>query len=218
MILRAEGIGKRFDTRVVLRDASIEIAPGSVTLLLGANGSGKTTLAAILATLLHPDEGALRADEEPWARRRKTVRRAIGYASHQPLLYRGLTPLENLTFFGGLSGVVAPGQRAMELLERLGMAPFARSPVERFSRGMLQRVVIARALLADPAVLILDEPYAGLDESGVATVNELLAAARDRGAGALVVTHEEAHLADLATRVLRMENGRPMAAGNGRVA
>jgi heme exporter protein A len=212
LILRAEGIQKRFDTRVVLRDAEIEIAPGTITLLLGTNGSGKTTLANILATLLSPDRGRLTADGVPVAGRRAASRRKIGFASHRPLLYLGLTPLENLSFFGGLAGVPSPERRAMALLERLGMAPFARSPVDRFSRGMLQRIVLARALLADPAVLLLDEPYTGLDEEGVAVVNEVLRDARERGTGSLVITHEPERVRALATRVLRMHAGRVEAA------
>jgi heme exporter protein A len=208
MILRAEGIEKRFDARVVLRDATIEIVPGGVVLLQGTNGSGKTTLANILATLLAPDRGRITVDGEPLARRRKEARRAIGFASHRPLLYLGLTPLENLSFFGGLAGVPAPARRSMELLERLGMAPFARAPVERFSRGMLQRIVLARALMTEPRVLLLDEPYTGLDEEGVAVVNDVLRDAQARGAGSLVITHEPERVRALATRVLRMRGGR----------
>jgi len=208
VILRAEGIHKRFDTRTVLRDAAIEIAPGGITLLLGANGSGKTTLANILATLLSPDRGRITVDGEPLARRRAAARRSIGFASHRPLLYLGLTPLENLSFFGGLAGVPTPSRRAMELLEMLGMSEFARAPVERFSRGMLQRIVLARALMTDPKVLLLDEPYTGLDEEGVAVVNDVLQAARERGAGSLVITHEPERVRALATRVLRVHGGR----------
>jgi heme exporter protein A len=212
LILRAEGIQKRFDTRVVLRDAAIEIGPGAIILLLGANGSGKTTLANILATLLAPDRGAVTLDGVPIARKRGAARRSIGFASHRPLLYLGLTPLENLSFFGGLAGVPSPQRRAMELLDQLGMAPFARAPVERFSRGMLQRIVLARALLTDPPILLLDEPYTGLDETGVSVVNEVLRAARDRGTGSLVITHEPERVRSLATRVLRMQGGRVEAA------
>jgi heme exporter protein A len=208
MILRAEGIQKRFDARVVLRDATIEIAPGGITLLLGANGSGKTTLANILSTLLAPDRGRLLVDGAPLSNRRADARRAIGFASHRPLLYLGLTPMENLVFFGRLARVETPERRAMALLERLGMAPFARAPVERFSRGMLQRIVLARALLAEPRVLLLDEPYTGLDEEGVAVVNDVLREAQARGAGSLVITHEPERVRALATRVLRLRGGR----------
>jgi heme exporter protein A len=147
-------------------------------------------------------------DGEPIARRRKVARRAIGFASHRPLLYLGLTPLEHLSFFGGLAGVPHPARRALDLLERLGMAPFARTPVERFSRGMLQRVVLARALMTEPRILLLDEPYTGLDEDGVAVVNDVLRAARERGAGSLVITHEPERVRSLATRVLRLQDGR----------
>jgi heme exporter protein A len=212
LILRADGIRKRFGLRAVLRDADVEIAPGSVTLLLGANGSGKTTLANILATLLLPDAGRLTVDGEPIARRRGASRRKIGFASHRPLLYLGLTPLENLSFFGGLTGVPSPERRAMELLERFGMAPFARAPVDRFSRGMLQRIILARAFLASPEVLLLDEPYAGLDEEGIAVVNDLLRSARERGAGSLVIAHEAERVRAIATRVLRLDAGRVEAA------
>ncbi|HEU4334398.1 MAG TPA: ABC transporter ATP-binding protein [Candidatus Eisenbacteria bacterium] len=208
MILRAEGVQKRFDARVVLRDATIEIAPGGITLLLGANGSGKTTLANILSTLLAPDRGRLLVDGAPLSNRRAEARRSIGFASHRPLLYLGLTPMENLVFFGRLARVEAPERRAMALLERLGMAPFARAPVERFSRGMLQRIVLARALLAEPRVLLLDEPYTGLDEEGVAVVNEVLREAQARGAGSLVITHEPERVRALATRALRLRGGR----------
>ena len=212
MILRAEGIEKRFDERLVLRGASLEISPGSVTILRGANGSGKTTLAAILATLLAPDRGAVTVDGEPWSRRRKAARRAIGYASHRSLVYPGLTPIENLVFFGRLLDLPKPHARATELAEGFGMTPYAHAPVERFSRGMLQRVVLARAVLANPAILILDEPYAGLDDDGVTLVNDVLRAAAARGAGALVVTHEADHARGIATRTLRLHDGRTAAA------
>ena len=96
----------------------------------------------------------------------------------------------------------------MELLERLGMGPFAHTPIERFSRGMLQRIVLARALLTDPKILLLDEPYTGLDEAGVAVVNEVIRDARDRGAGSLVITHEPERVRPLATRVLLLQGGR----------
>jgi ABC-type multidrug transport system ATPase subunit len=179
-----------------------------VGLLLGANGSGKTTLARILATALHPDRGSLTLDDEPVARRLSAARRAIGFASHRPLLYLGLTPVENLTFFGRLSGVLDARARALRELERFGMAGFAETPVERFSRGMLQRIALIRALLPQPRVLVLDEPYAGLDEDGTRTLNEVLLEARERGAATLVISHDPDRATPLAPRVHRMREGR----------
>lgn len=208
MILRAEGIRKRFESRWVLRDASVALAAGEVVLLAGRNGSGKTTLARILATLLEPDQGEIQFDGSPLRKSRRTARRAMGFASHRPLLYLGLTPLENLVLFGRLTGVRDPQRRASELLERLGMAAFARTPVERFSRGMLQRVSLARAFLGEPRLLLLDEPYTALDDDGTAELNALIAEARDRGAASLIISHDRERLGPLRTRLCLMQEGR----------
>jgi heme ABC exporter ATP-binding subunit CcmA len=207
VILRAEGIRKRFETRWVLRDAALALGAGEVVLLAGRNGSGKTTLARILATLLEPDSGEIHFEGGPLRRVRRAARRAIGFASHRPLLYLGLTPLENLTLFGRLGGVRDPGRRASELLERLQMTPFAAKPVERFSRGMLQRIALARVFLGEPRLLLLDEPYTGLDDDGTAALNALIREARDRGAGTLVISHDRERLGALRTRLCTMDEG-----------
>jgi heme ABC exporter ATP-binding subunit CcmA len=208
VILRADSIVKRFEARPILRGATLEIAPGEGVLLTGPNGSGKTTLARILATLLDADGGEVRLDGRPVAKERRAARRAIGFATHQPLLYTGLTPAENLTFFGTLAGIPGARERARRLLERLQMAAFADTPLAHFSRGMLQRVVLARALLGEPGILILDEPYAGLDDEGVAILNRLVAEAGERGAGILLVAHDRERAAPIVTRTCRMRDGR----------
>src|SRR5262249_23945254 len=132
--------------------------------------------------------------------------------SHAPLLYAGLTPFENLEFFGRLTGLAAAPTRATKLLDRFGLTAFARTPMTHFSRGMLQRVVISRALLADPSILILDEPYAGLDDEGVATVNAVLADAKARGKAALLIAHDRERAAKVRTRSLHLSGGRIEAA------
>ena len=207
MTLGARDIEKRFEHRPILRKASLEVRPGEVVLLQGANGSGKTTLARILSTTLHADAGTVTLDGEPVGRALRVARRAIGFASHRPHLYLGLTPLENLDFFGRLSAIPDCRIRAERLLKRFGLEAFAHAPVERFSRGILQRVALVRALLGEPRVLLLDEPYAGLDDDGTATLNALLGEARDRGAAALVISHDRERVASLLTRVCALRGG-----------
>lgn len=212
MILRADSIRKRFDERTVLSGASLTLSPGEVVLLSGANGSGKTTFARILATLLPPDDGEVLWDDEPVGERRRAARRSIGFATHQALLYSGLTPIENLEFFGRLAGVALARGAAEALLAKFGMTEFAHVPLTTFSRGMLQRVVLSRALLHDPRVLILDEPYAGLDTDGTSVLNALLAEARERGAATLLVGHDRDRAASVTTRAVRLDRGRIEAA------
>ena len=208
MILRADAVRKRFDERTVLAGASLSLAPGEVVLLSGANGSGKTTLARILATLLPPDDGEVLLDDEPVGERRRAARRAIGFATHQPLLYSGLTPVENLEFFGRLAGIAGVRAKASALLERFGLTAFAHVPLAAFSRGMLQRVALSRALLSDPRVLILDEPYAGLDGEGVSTLNAIIGEGRARGTATLLVGHDRDRAAAVTTRAVHLERGR----------
>ena len=207
MILHARDIQKRFESRWVLRGASLALEPGECVLLQGPNGSGKTTFAKILATLLAPDRGGVEIEGVAPEKNRRGARRAIGFASHQPHLYPGLTPLENLSFFGRLAGVPAAEARAIGLLDRFALTPFARTPMEHFSRGMFQRVALTRALLPEPKLLILDEPYAGLDDEGTATLNELLADAKARGAATLLIAHERERAGALVTRSAALRNG-----------
>ena len=212
VVLRAESLRKRFGSRLVLTGATLELEPGQVALLTGANGSGKTTLARILATLLSPDSGRVTLDGMPVGTKPAAARRVTGFASHAPLLYPGLTPVENLAFFGRLSGVADAERRARVLLTRLALEPFADQPMSHFSRGMLQRVALSRALLPEPKVLILDEPYAGLDDEGVRLVNELILEARARNAATLLVAHDHERAEPVTTRRVRVREGRCEAA------
>jgi heme exporter protein A len=188
-MIRARGLGRSFGTKRVLRDLDIDVAPGDVLVVTGPNGSGKSTLLALCAGLLAPTTGQLEVDAD---------RGRIGYLAHEPLVYRELTALENLDLYGRLYRVPERRERIGMLLERFDLWEARHERVSAFSRGMQQRLALCRALLHDPELLLLDEPYAGLDESGGVLLDAELAALA--GEQTLVVsTHEPERVATLAT-------------------
>jgi heme exporter protein A len=187
-VIAGRGLAKRFGDRRVFRDLDLELEDGGFLLVTGANGSGKTTLLRILARLALPTAGEL---ELP-------PREAIGYLGHDPLVYRELTPLENLTLFGRLYRVPERGERIGMLLERFGLWEVRHERVSTFSRGMQQRLGLSRVLLHDPSLLVLDEPTNALDAHGL----ELLEAVLDERRTVVVATHDPARVEARATRRL----------------
>ena len=175
-MIAAHGLGKRFGDRRVFRDIDVELPEGGFLLVTGPNGSGKTTLLRILARLAAPSAGSL---EGP-------PRETIGYLGHDPLVYRELTPIENLTLFGRLYRVPERAERIGMLLERFGLWDVRHERVSTFSRGMQQRLGLCRVVLHEPALLVLDEPYNALDTAGA----ELLDAMLDEPRTLVVATHE----------------------------
>ena len=198
--IEVAGLERRYGDRVALADLSFSLGEGKSLVLLGANGAGKTTLLRVLATLLRPHAGEVRVlgaqlPGEAWK-----VRGRIGYVAHEPLLYRSLTARENLVFNARLHGVPEP--RVDELLERVGLARRGNDPVEELSRGMRQRAAVARALLHDPEVLLLDEPHTGLDARALETLEPLIG--RASGRTRVIATHDAATEGD---EVLRLRGG-----------
>ncbi len=191
------GLGRAYGERVVLRDISFSLPPGATVAVFGANGAGKTTLLRILAGLLRPHAGraAVLGSKPELARGR------IGLLAHEPMLYRDLTVRENLRFHARLHGVDLA--RADELTERVGLAARADDPVRTLSRGMTQRAAICRAVLHEPELLLLEEPFANLDPGGAATVAPLVA-----GPARVLISHDaEQGLAE-ADWVLGLRGGR----------
>jgi heme exporter protein A len=203
------GVTKRFGTHRVLASVDLELRAGSMCALLGPNGAGKSTLLGILSTLVRPSSGEVsyRAGERTLAAGGE-LRRTIGVLSHDSFLYGGLTALENLLFYARLYQVADAEARAAALLDEVGLEPEARGrPVRTYSRGMVQRVALARALLHAPRVLLLDEPFTGLDRGGALALGAELGALRDRGAIVVVVTHDLEAIAGRADHVAILRRG-----------
>jgi heme exporter protein A len=188
-VIRAVGIEKRYGRRRVLRGVDVDVARDGFLLVTGPNGSGKTTLLRILAGLTAPNRGTLAASVD---------RGRLGYVGHEPLVYRELTALENLDLFGRLYRVPERRERIGMLLERFGLWEARNERVAAYSRGMTQRLALCRALLHDPELLVLDEPYAGLDESGAALLDRELGELTD-GRALVVSTHDPGRVERLAT-------------------
>ncbi len=166
-MIAARRLGRSFGAKSVLRDLDLDVAERDLLLVTGPNGSGKSTLLALCAGLLAPTRGELEVRVE---------RGRIGYLAHEPLVYRELSALENLDLYGRLYRVPERRERIGMLLERYGLWDARRERVAAFSRGMQQRLALCRTLLHEPDLLLLDEPYAGLDEEGAALLDSELAA------------------------------------------
>jgi heme exporter protein A len=201
--VQAAGLSRAFGDEWVLREVDLEFPAGATLAVIGPNGAGKSTLLRVLAGLLRATVGEVAVLGSALPRESWRIRGRIGYLGHDPLLYRDLTATENLGFHGRLFGLPGGGaDRAAELLEAVGLADRAGRRAGEMSAGMLQRLSIARALLHDPELLVLDEPLAHLDPAAAASVAPLLGPREDRSR--VVVTHDvEAALAE-ADRVLAL--------------
>jgi heme exporter protein A len=207
-VVRANGLGKVIDERVILDAIDFELPRGGFAALLGANGAGKSTLLKILATLVPPSSGELALFGEPLRRPSPRMRSRIGLIGHGLMLYRDLTARENLVFYGRLNGVAEPRSRAEELLEFVGLPDRGDDPVRTLSRGMAQRVSIARALVHDPDLLLADEPFAGLDAPSQDRLETLLQTLRQRGHTILLANHDLEQSLAVAERVIVLRAGR----------
>jgi heme exporter protein A len=202
------GIHRRFGRYWALVDISLQIQPGEAVLVCGPNGAGKSTLLSICATLLRPTHGELLLFGKEPRRHRTEVRAKMGYLLHQTLLDDALTAEENLRFYAALYGLDQVDTRVKKRLEEAGLAHRAKDTVQTFSRGMRQRLSLARALLHEPDLLLLDEPLTGLDQQAKDALCERLALERQAGRALIIVSHELPQLMGFSDRVVRIDGGR----------
>jgi heme exporter protein A len=206
-LIETQGLVKAYDLIVVLRRLDLQIARGEFVALLGPNGSGKSTLLRLLTGLARPTSGKILIGGWELPGEAAAVRAQIGMVSHKTLLYENLTARENLQFFARLYHQDAHSPRIDALLDQVGLTRRGDSLVRTFSRGMQQRLSIARALLHDPDVLFLDEPYTGLDQDAGTTLDHLLGQAHAEGRTIVMTTHQLERAARLATRILILQRG-----------
>lgn len=235
-MLDATELTRSYGVRPVLRGVSLSAAPGEVVAVLGANGAGKTTLLRVLSTLSKPDGGRLSVAGIDALEHPNRARRLIGFVSHHPLVYPDLTGYENLLFYARLYGADAP--RAMDdypqsvnrqssidnrqspidaLLRRVNLHTRAHDLARSYSRGMLQRLTIARAMIHDPALILLDEPFTGLDQASARNLSAMLGELAQAGKTLVMTTHEFGRGLESVTRAVLLRAGRIAAELDGNI-
>jgi len=204
----ARGLSRHYGPRRALDGVDLDVPQGAFLTLFGPNGAGKTTLVKMLATLIRPTTGSLSIlgtdpGEEP-----DLIRQRIGLVGHSGFLYDGLTGRDNLAFFAKLHDLDDCRRRVAEMLDRMGLTERADDPVRTYSRGMRQRLSIGRALINDPDLLLLDEPYTGLDQAASRRLGDILSGIGSRGGTVVMVTHHAEEGLRLGTHVGIMDRGR----------
>jgi heme exporter protein A len=207
--IELRGLARHFGERTALRDVSLTVAAGATLAVLGRNGAGKTTLLRILASLLRPHEGEVHLFGEPLPAHAHLVRGQLGLLGHEPLLYRDLTGRENLQYHARLHRVEP--ERVEEVLEAVQMERRASDPVRLLSRGMIQRLAVARAVLHRPRLLLLDEPRANLDPAASDLIEPLIG--RASGCTRVLTSHDPRAALAEADMVLALKDGRPVFVG-----
>jgi len=209
--LDIDGVYKYYGSFPALRDIRLKITAGSTVALLGRNGAGKTTLLKIIAGLSKPSEGSVRIGGHEV--REQATRAKIGVLGHGISVYDELSALENLIIFAKLYGLPDPEKSALAWLERTGLDRVRDGLVREFSRGMRQRLAVARAFLHEPELLLMDEPFTALDDRAIAVLQELLADAHATGRTIVMSTHQLREALELATDVVLIQRGQIAHAG-----
>ncbi len=206
--IEVEGVAKQYGLLAVLRGVNLRVAEGERLVLFGPNGAGKTTLIRILATLTRASEGRVRVFGWDVRTEADAVRAALALVAHGHHLYDDLTARENLAFSARMGGVNGGGEALGRALKEVGLEAFADARVRTFSAGMKRRVALARLFLRRPRLVLLDEPYTGLDPDGAAVLDRFLEDHRGRGGTAVMATHDHEHGYGISDRIAILGRGR----------
>jgi heme exporter protein A len=207
-VLKCEGVGKRFGKTTALRSVSFSLDQGEFVTVFGHNGAGKSTLLNIVATLTRSYEGEVLLFDENLDQAGESTRRSLGFMSHDSFLYADLTAHENLLFYARLYKIADPAGVCAAMLARIDLVEKSQSVVRELSRGMKQRLSLGRAFLHSPRLLLLDEPYTGLDETACVNLNDMLSEFTSGGGTVLMTTHDIDRGFREADRVLVLDRGR----------
>lgn len=204
-MIRVENLSKNYGNRLVLQGIQLKVRAGECVGLLGPNGSGKTTLIKILATLIPPSSGEIHLMGQNAQIQKEKIRSKMGVLTHSTFLYENLTALENLLFYGRLYQIPHLQEKTIELLGTFGLKNRAKDQVRHFSRGMKQRLALARVFLHEPKILLLDEPFAGLDKQGIQDLRRMLQEAKQKKCAIFLTTHQTSEIEDVVDRWLKLE-------------
>ena len=206
-VICVEKLGKKFGYKTVLRKIDLFLKKGDFLALFGPNGAGKTTLIQILSSLMRPGTGRVTILGLDTCTDREALCRVIGVIAHNPFLYDNLTAFENLKFYGKMYDVVKLNEKIQALIEMVGLSDYMNERVQTFSRGMQQRLSIARAIIHDPIILFLDEPFTGLDQQGAENLEQLLRHFQHQGKTMIMTSHDLNKGLELCNRTAILKSG-----------
>lgn len=207
-MIEVKKLTKQADNKLILRGVDLSVKKGETVAILGPNGAGKSTLLKVLATLIKPTSGMVKINGLDLKKDHIKIKKQLGYLPHASLLYEQYSPLENLVFYGNLYGVKDAETRAVELVKEVGLSFFLNEPVKNFSRGMIQRIAIARAIVHEPEILLLDEPHTGLDQGAITILNNVILSMKEKGTTTFMVTHDFKQAAEICDRIIIIKNGK----------
>ena len=204
----AQGVTKSFGNIQALRGVDLKIKKGEFVTVFGPNGAGKTTLIKLLATLTKPTSGKVIIANHDIKKEPDKVRALIGVISHDPYLYGNLSALENIGFFASLYGISQPKEKAIQVIKQVGLESRMHDLVRTFSRGMQQRLAVARAIVHNPKIFLLDEPYTGLDQHGARIFGDLLNWLKTENRTIVMTTHNLPEGLEISDRVAILDVGK----------